>query len=273
MRRRFKTVSDDPTRMLRGLLAAPPAASHSIARHSLIAGALGQRASDRITAALVVVERGTALILVVLLARWVIEGPLYPWWRELIQRPAPPAAAMPVRPTAPAIAVAAMLPSRGASAASEEFIAPQRRDVAPRPAMRVNVPERLTAPTIALDTAIGEVFVVDGAWQVLDDIAGYLHGTGRPGEPGTMALAGHAGVRGAVFRDLDALAIGDDVFIDADGWRYTYRVAERFSVLPTQIEILEPRAEPTLLLLTCTDWDTRRLVVVARLTAAVPIGS
>jgi sortase A len=272
MRRRIRTVSDDPTRMLRGLLAVPPMAHTGIARQSLIAGALGRRPSDQIATVLMAFERGAALALVLLLAHWMIEGPLYPWWRGVLAQPAVAQIAAQPPPAAPAAVADVPLPSRAAPAAPEVSVAPRRRDVAPRPAAHAGVPERLVVPAIALDTAIGEMRIVDGAWQVLDDIAGYLHGTGRPGEPGTMALAGHAGVRGAVFRDLGALAIGDEILVDADGWRYTYRVTEIFSVLPTHVEVLAPRAEPTLLLLTCTDWDTRRLVIAARLAAAVPIG-
>lgn len=272
MRRRIRTVSDDPTRMLRGLLAMPPVAHAGVARQSLIAGALGRRPPDQITTLLVALERGAALALVLLLAHWTIEGPLYPWWRGVLSQPAVAQIAAQPPPAAPAAVASVPLPSRAAPPAPAEFVAPRRRDVAPRPVAHTSAPERLVVPAIGLDTPVGEMRIVDGAWQVLDDIAGYLHGTGRPGEPGTMALAGHAGVRGAVFRDLGAITIGDEILVDADGWRYTYRVTEIFSVLPTHVEVLAPRAEPTLVLLTCTDWDTRRLVVAARLAAAVPIG-
>jgi sortase A len=117
---------------------------------------------------------------------------------------------------------------------------------------------------------VKEVFVVDGAWQVADYAAGYLNGTGLPGETGNTVLAGHAGLRGAVFRDLGALAPGDTIFLDAAGLRYHYRVRELKSVWPNQTEVLDPTTTATLTLLTCTNWDTQRLVVVADLLESKP---
>ena len=130
------------------------------------------------------------------------------------------------------------------------------------------LPARLRVPSIAINSAVKEVFVIDDQWQVADYAAGYLHGTGKPGSPGNVVIAGHAGLRGGVFRDLGSLAVGADVFVDAGGWRYQYRVRESRAVAPTELEVLDPTATPTLTLLTCTSWDTQRLIVIADLIAA-----
>jgi sortase A len=106
---------------------------------------------------------------------------------------------------------------------------------------------------------------------VAEYAAGYLHGSGLPGDPGNMALAGHAGLFGGVFRDLGGLAAGDEVLVDAAGWRYSYRVRESKAVWPDQIEVLDPTPTATLTLLTCTNWDMQRLIVVADLVAAKPL--
>jgi sortase A len=100
-----------------------------------------------------------------------------------------------------------------------------------------------------------------------------MHGTALPGEQGTMALAGHAGLRGGVFRDLGALQLGDDVVVDAGGWRYRYRIRESFRVWPTQTDVLAPSADQSLILITCTNWDTQRLIVRADLVESKPIPS
>jgi sortase A len=156
------------------------------------------------------------------------------------------------------------------SAPVDEFIAP--RSVQPqREAPQAPQPSRLIIPAIGLDTPVKEVFVVDGVWEVADYAAGYLHGTGLPGEAGNVALAGHAGLRGAVFRDLPALMPGDDVYLDAAGWRYRYRVRSLINVWPDQTDVLNPTEAALLTLITCTNWDTQRLVVQADLIEAKPI--
>ncbi len=131
-------------------------------------------------------------------------------------------------------------------------------------------PSRLVIPAIGLDTPVREVFIRDGVWEVAEYAAGYLHGTALPGTNGNTALAGHAGLRGAVFRNLGALQPGHEVFVDAGGRRYRYIVRESFAVWPTQVEVLEDTPTPVLTMITCTNWDTQRLVVVADLVDSQP---
>jgi sortase A len=157
-----------------------------------------------------------------------------------------------------------------AVAADDGFIAPRAIADAPL-APQALQPERLQIPALELDTNVKEVFVHDGVWEVADYAAGYMHGTALPGEPGTMALAGHAGMRGGVFRSLGNLQPRDDILVDAAGWRYRYRVRESFSVRPTQTEVLAPATTPVLVLITCTNWDTERLIVMADLIESKPI--
>jgi sortase A len=152
---------------------------------------------------------------------------------------------------------------------ADDFLAPRQGNVS-APLIEAPQPTHLQIPSIGLDTPVKEVFIVDGAWQVADYAAGYLHDTGLPGS-GNTVLAGHAGLRGAVFRDLGALAANADVYLDAAGWRYHYRVRESQSVWPTQVEVLEPTTIPVLTLMTCTNWDTQRLVVVADLIDSKPL--
>jgi len=42
-------------------------------------------------------------------------------------------------------------------------------------------------------------------------------------------------------------------------------------IWPTQVEILDPTLKPTLTLLTCTNWDTQRLAVIADLVDSQPL--
>jgi sortase A len=150
-----------------------------------------------------------------------------------------------------------------------DYLAPAHVPVAPVYADQR--PERLLIPRLELVTPIKEVYLQDGVWQVADYAAGYHHGSALPGEPGNMVMAGHAGLRGAVFRSLGALRPGDDVLVDAGSWRYRYQVREQMSVWPTQVEVMASTPKPVLTLITCTAWDTKRLVVIADLVGSHPL--
>jgi sortase A len=112
---------------------------------------------------------------------------------------------------------------------------------------------------------------VDGEWQVADYAAGYLHGTGQPGEIGNVVFAGHAGVLGSVFANLHALNAHDDIYVDAAEWRYHYRVRKSLVAWPTQTEYLLATDIPTLTLITCTNWDLQRVVVIADFIGSQPL--
>jgi sortase A len=150
------------------------------------------------------------------------------------------------------------------SVVENDFIAPRQAVFAPEPKGDLR-PKHLLIPSIGLDTPVTEVFVVDDEWQIADYAAGYMHGTALPGGPGNVAISGHLGLRGGVFRDLQALAVGADVFVDTDTLRHHYRVREQKVIWPTQVEVLNPTDTAILTMLTCTNWDTQRLVVTADL--------
>ncbi|MEP7189697.1 MAG: sortase, partial [Roseiflexaceae bacterium] len=125
------------------------------------------------------------------------------------------------------------------------------------------LPTRLIIPALGLDVRIKEVFIVKNQWQVAEYAAGYLNGSGLPGVPGNLALDGHAGLYGAVFAKLGALNPGDDIYVDAAGLRYHYRLRTASAVWPNQADLLDSTETPTMTLITCTNWDTQRLVAQA----------
>ena len=228
-------------------------------------------------------QHGERLLLVLALlvfGYWFVDGPLRDWLHEqepsLASAPvavaavAVQSAAGPAKPRADKIVP---LPSVNINSANapviDDFMAPRQGAVS-EPLAVAPQPNHLLIPSIQLDAPVKEVFVVDGAWEVADYAAGYLHDTGLPGY-GNTVLAGHAGIRGAVFRDLGALVANNDIYLDAAGWRYHYRVRESKSVWPTQVEVLDSTPKPVLTMMTCTNWDTQRLVVVADLVDSKPI--
>lgn len=295
------TSSDEnPLDLLQALLDAPAAPSGARLGPVVLRSATEQRryALRRyalrtwVDRALFYAERVLLVATVAFFGYWLLDGPVRDWLHDL----RPPArdvnAANPVRrPSGAAGAVApgarpnraVLLPSTRPGAPSapaviaHDFIAPRGHPPGAAalhqpltgPSAIAPQPTQLQIPKIGLDTPVVETFVVNEEWQVAEYAAGYLSGTAFPGD-GNTALAGHAGIRGAVFRDLGALEWGDDIYVDAGGWRFHYRVRESKSVWPDQVEVLDPSQTPTLTLMTCTNWDTQRLVVVADLVESKP---
>jgi sortase A len=82
-----------------------------------------------------------------------------------------------------------------------------------------------------------------------------------------MVLAGHNDIYGEVFRDLEKLGVGDEIWVYAGSRAYRYVVAQKQVVLPTQVEVMAPTRDPVVTLITCYPYlvNTHRLVVVGEL--------
>lgn len=293
--------SADDAELLNGLLASEvpsrraqhrPASLRSVTQQQQIALS-GFRLRNWVDRALYVAERMLVIASIIAFSYWFVDGPVRDWVHErqsagivwagaAAPTPTPPLG-LPGWPTAPTGPLqAAALPftrpedaleedaSASTSAMRDGFMVPQAALGAPALADDPR-PVRLAMPSIGAEMEVREVFVVDGEWQVAEYAAGYHHGTALPGTIGNSVFSGHAGLRGAVFKDLGRLKPGDDVVIDTANWRYTYRVRGSMNVWPTQIEVMLPTPTPTLTLITCTNWDTQRLVVVADLVDARPL--
>jgi sortase A len=126
--------------------------------------------------------------------------------------------------------------------------------------------------------AMGERWV----WVVVEGVTpaaltrgpGHYPESGRPGEDGVVAVAGHRATHGEPFAHLDRLAAGDDVQLEVADAVYTYTVRETRLVAPTDTWVLQPREgiERGLTLTTCHPrWgSSRRLVVWAEQTGVEP---
>lgn len=234
--------------------------------------------------ALHTLERVMTLLAIGFFACWAIDGYGYDWLHQFHRRSegkttgeqtsrasstallSPPSRTMAGHP---AVALPFTTPDMGPEREQESYLVPQTISIPPEPHDRR--PFRLQIPAIQLDAPVVEVFLVHGAWQVANYAVGYHHGSALPGEVGNVVMAGHAGLRGAVFRHLDRLQPGDMLMVDAGAWRYEYLVRNSLRVWPTQVEVMAQSVTPILTLITCTDWDTRRLVVVADLVNAYPL--
>lgn len=245
--------------------------------------------------ALAIGERLLGLAVIGFFCWWLADGYGRDWWharyaaptptvtqfRQIVAAPAVTATAGPAetdlgvslpvvdeRWSRPQVTVDYLTPARSYVQPLQPTPAPVA--VQPEPPRDLR-PTHVTIPAAGVDSNIVEVFVQDGAWQVADYAVGYHHGTGRAGQ-NNMVLAGHQGLRGGVFRQLARLKPGDLITIDAAGERFEYRVRTTGNVWPNQIDVMFPTEQPQLTLLTCTNWDTQRLVVVADFigTAATP---
>jgi sortase A len=130
---------------------------------------------------------------------------------------------------------------------------------------------RLTVPKME---RVDEVPVYDapesGYDKALHDGTLHVRGTGFPWQRGAnVYIAGHrVGYPGTrsnlVFWDLNKVQKGDEIFLtDSDGTRYTYKVFEKRSISPSEVEILQPvKGKNIVSLQTCTLPDySHRLIV------------
>jgi sortase A len=127
------------------------------------------------------------------------------------------------------------------------------------------LPTRLRIPVMFLDSQVHEVTINLGEWEVSAMDIGHHEGTGNPGQPGNVVLAGHRDVNSALFRELDRLTPGDEVFVSNELGEYRYVVQDVFEVSPGDSWVMEPTSDKRVTLITCTPIGlaTRRLIVVA----------
>lgn len=98
---------------------------------------------------------------------------------------------------------------------------------------------------------------------------GHFEDTALPGDNGNFAVAGHRSYTfGEYFSRLDELTAGDAIKVIYGSTIYTYTVDETMVVEPDRTEVLDPTANATITLVTCTPkWTaTHRLIVKGTLT-------
>lgn len=173
----------------------------------------------------------------------------------------------------PYVAAAGALP-----AALPDYLVPAQQFVlppsapTPTPAPADPRPLRMIVRAMELDSPVKEVFLREGVWEVADYAVGYHNGTAYPGS-GNTVMAGHAGLRGGVFARLSNLKPGDDIYVETAQTRFHYQVSGMRSVWPDQVDVMYPTSQAILTMITCTAWDTQRLVVTAHLVDQAPLSS
>ena len=155
----------------------------------------------------------------------------------------------------------------------------------PSPLYAQNYTGTITIPLLGVQAEIIPVEIQKlpgrgNTWDVsaLNMTVGYFTHLPWFGQGSNVVLGGHAlSSMGNpdVFYNLDELAIGDDIFVRANGQEYHYRVAENFTVDKYELRVLYPTLHEQITLITCernsyntrTNRYQRRVVIVA-----VPVG-
>ena len=157
-------------------------------------------------------------------------------------------------------------------------IDPQNIIVDPDSTVEVGPEARLVIPKINVDTPVFYDVPTDKISQDAAMEDGVAHfpipgANSHPGEVGNTVLSGHSsndvfapGDYKFIFMQLDKLQIGDTIYANYEGTRYTYVVTEKKEVAPTDVKALIYETDkPEMTLITCVPIGTalRRLLVTA----------
>jgi sortase A len=117
--------------------------------------------------------------------------------------------------------------------------------------------DRLIIPRLHLNDPLG---------TDVDAGPAFYPGSGRPGEPYTIAIAGHRTTHTRPFWSLEVLTRGDRIVIVSDGVRHLYVVTGTRVVAPTNWSVASERGHERVILTTCTPrFSAReRLIVFAK---------
>ena len=96
---------------------------------------------------------------------------------------------------------------------------------------------------------------------------GHYPETPFPGQPGTVAIAGHRTTYLAPFRHIDSLVPGDRIELDMPYANFTYVVTRHTIVDPDATQIIDPVGYPQLVLTACNPVysASQRYVIFAKL--------
>ena len=102
--------------------------------------------------------------------------------------------------------------------------------------------------------------------KTLSRAVGHVPETALPGMPGNVAVAAH---RDTFFRPVRGIKKGDLIRMVTPEGTYEYEVENTRIVMPSNVEVLRPTAEPTMTLVTCYPFNyvgaaPKRFIVRAR---------
>lgn len=161
-----------------------------------------------------------------------------------------------------------------------QFPSPSERRVISHHADKIRQARRLAqlfAKHVKEGQAIGQISIpaiglnivtIEGTGEGdLEKGPGHYPSTPFPGQPGTVAIAGHRTTFLAPFRNIGSLTSGDAIRLHMPYGRFTYRVQRTKVVDPHDFRILRPQGYQRLVLSACHPLysATQRIIVFARL--------
>lgn len=143
--------------------------------------------------------------------------------------------------------------------------------VLPTPEEEETLSYFLSIPKLKIFDAVVKIGV-----ENLDKNLVQYPGTGKPGKNGNVVIFGHSVLPQffnpknykTIFSTLPTIGKGEEILLDYDGIRYTYKVDELKEVPPNDVSILEQKYDDAYVtLVTCVPPGTylRRLIVRGRL--------
>ncbi|MGQ0824605.1 MAG: sortase [Actinomycetota bacterium] len=128
---------------------------------------------------------------------------------------------------------------------------------------------RIKIPKIGLDHAVYEGVSL----TVIDVGPGHWPGTPVPGGYGNSVFGGHRVTNSHPFRDVDQLALGDEIVFElTDGTRPVYAVTEQFVVDPDAMWIVDQVDASIVTLFSCHPKGSARQRIVIRAALVAPPG-
>jgi sortase A len=109
-------------------------------------------------------------------------------------------------------------------------------------------PDGLIGRIEILRVGVAAVVVEGTGESALRRAAGHITGTGLPGEPGNIGIAGH---RDTFFRPLKNIQRDDVITLTTARGQYRYRVVSMNVVSPHDVAVLNPNGHEILTLVTC----------------------
>jgi sortase A len=150
-------------------------------------------------------------------------------------------------------------------------ISPQNIVIDPAGDATVSADPRLIIPKINVDVPVVYDIGNDYTSQMAAMANGVAHfavpgASSHPGQTGNTVLSGHSsndlfdgGDYKFIFAQLEKMAVGDTVYANYQGKRYTYVVTKTEIVKPSEVsKLVYPTTKPVLTLITCTPLGTSR---------------
>lgn len=110
--------------------------------------------------------------------------------------------------------------------------------------------------------------VVEGDdWETLKRGVGHTPWSANPGKVGNSVMSAHNDIFGEIFRHLNKMELGDEIFVHTSTQVHRYVVKATRIIKPTEVDVMNPTNQPVLTLISCYPYlvDSHRVVVIAEL--------